>query len=245
MTSPRMQAIGREDRDGIAVFTFDHAGGLASGDCDFALALRDAVRDAGDDDEVKAIVLRARAADFCPAPQVHRVLPSAVLRPEAWERWRAAFAAATGVYQNLCYCKKVVIAAVQGECAGAGSMLTLCADLAVAGADTRFASPFDEPEANFPLTALTIRLNRTKAWALRGHVLPADEALEVGLVNRVVPADGVLDEALRMARAVTRMPLDGISMSKLNREAHLDACGVGREFDAVPFYAQWVAGGQA
>ena len=42
----------------------------------------------------------------------------------------------------------------------------------------------------------------------------------------------------KMARAVTRMPLDGIAMSKINVETCLDAQGVGREFDMAGFYAE-------
>ena len=49
---------------------------------------------------------------------------------------------------------------------------------------------------------------------------------------------GALDrEAQYMARAVARMPLDGIAVSKINAETCLDAAGVGREFDMAGFYA--------
>jgi enoyl-CoA hydratase/carnithine racemase len=152
--------------------------------------------------------------------------------------WHEAYAAASGLYQNLCFCKKVVITAVGGYCAGAGSLLVLCSDLTVAADDALFASPFQAlPESNLVLAALTMRLNRAKSWMLGGVALNARQAWDAGLINRIA-APGTLDDAAqKMARAVTRMPLDGIAMSKINVETSLDAQGVGREFDMAGFYA--------
>ncbi len=218
--------------DGIATLTLSDCAPLSLHDCEFALALRDAVRDSADDDNIKAIVIRASGADFSPAVTyqsgAHAGGPA----------WHEAYAAASGLYQNLSFCKKVVITAVHGLCAGAGSLLVLCSDLTVAAADARFASPFQTlPESNLVLAALTMRLNRAKSWMLGGNAWRADEALHAGLINRIA-VNGALDsEAQKMARAVTRMPLDGIAMSKINVETSLDAQGVGREFDMAGFYA--------
>ena len=108
----------------------------------------------------------------------------------------------------------------------------------MATADATFASPFQTlPESNLVLAALTMRLNRAKSWMLGGNALSARQALDAGLINRIA-ATGTLDGAAqKMARAVTRMPLDGIAMSKINVETSLDAQGVGREFDMAGFYA--------
>ncbi len=215
----------------IATLTLADSTPLSRHEIAFGLALRDAVRDTADSDDVKAIVIRVSGANFSPA-----VRGSGAVLETAWHE---AYAAASGLYQNLCFCKKVVITAVQGECAGAGSLLVLCSDLTVAAHDATFASPFSTlPEANLVLAALTLRLNRAKSWLLGGEPLSAQAACEAGLINRIVDQNTLDAAAQKMARAVTHMPLDGIAMSKINVETALDAQGVGREFDMAGFYAE-------
>jgi enoyl-CoA hydratase/carnithine racemase len=208
-------------------------GPLTGYDAAFARDLGAAVIEASDDDRVKVLVLRSTGPDFAPGRQP-APLPSPAAILTGWHR---DFAASAALYQALCFSKKVVLTEVAGECAGAGSMLVLCSDLTVAADDARFGSPFDLPEANFVLAALTMRLNRAKSWLLRGSVLPATQALAVGLVNRVVPATELAGATRAMVRAASGMPLDGITMSKMLLQAVLDGHGVGREFDMAGHYA--------
>ena len=219
--------IGVTRDNSIATLTFTDCRPLSRHDVAFGLALRDAVRDAADSDDIKALVIRASGEDFSPA-----VAPATQPRAKSFDSaWHQAYAAATGLYQSICYCRKIVITAVRGQCAGAGSMLVLCSDFTVATPDTRFESPFGTlPEANLVLAAVTLRLNRAKAWLL-GGALTASEARDAGLINLVVQAAKIDDEAQRWARAAARMPLDGIAMSKINVETCIDAQGVGRDFD--------------
>ncbi len=224
----------------VATITLPDCRPLSLHDLGFGLALRDAVRDAADSDDIKAIVIRASGKDFCPAATHQELAAAASGRGRVdSSAWNEAYAASSGLYQNLCFCKKVVITAVSGVCAGAGSLLVLCSDLTVATAEATFASPFHTlPESNLVLAALTMRLNRAKSWLLSGNALSAQAAFDAGLINRIAAGDALEEAAQKMARAVTRMPLDGIAMSKINVETCLDAQGVGREFDMAGFYAE-------
>jgi len=206
--------------------------GLTRYDADFAGELRDTVVALADDSEVKVIVLRADGEDF--APDLAEVSPPA----DRSATWRRVFAGAKGLYQSVAFCKKVVVTEVDGACRGAGSALVLCSDLTVAAETSSFGSPFlTTPEANFVLAALTMRLNRAKAWAITGDVLDAARAEEVGLVNQVVPRASLRAEVDALADRVTAMPLDGVTMSKMLLQAVLDAHGVGRDFDLATHYA--------
>lgn len=224
-------------RDGVATVTAADFGPLNRYDVDFAVELRDVVVDLADSDAVKIIVLRADGPDFCPGPREWSD-PAPVGGEEVWTVWEQAFAGSRALYQSLCFSKKVTLTAVSGACTGAGSILVLCSDITVASRDTTIRSPFSTvPEANLVLAALTMRLNRAKAWMLRDSTLSSAQAVDAGLVNEVVEA-GELDAAVaRTARSVTRMPLDGITMSKMLQQSVLDAHGVGREFDLAGFYA--------
>jgi len=109
--------------------------------------------------------------------------------------------------------KKPVIAAVSGWCLGGGNELALSCDMVVASETARFG----QPEINIgviPGAGGTQRLTRAvgKAIAmemvLNNRTLTAQEALQFGLVNRVVPVERYLEEALDLAAQVAgRAPL--------------------------------------
>jgi enoyl-CoA hydratase/carnithine racemase len=218
--------------DWVGSIEVDDYSPLSSGDTAFAVELRNAVVELSDDDLVKAIVLRARG-DFAPAATSARLDPGTL-----FTSWPREVSGAAALYQAVTFSKKVVITAVSGACLGAGSSLVLASDLTVAAHDACFGSPFrGNPEANFVLAALTIRLNRAKAWVLRDTVLDAETAYDFGLVNEVVPAAGLRAAAEAMGARVARMPLDGVVMSKMLQQPVLDVSGVGREYDMASFYA--------
>ncbi|HEY0106101.1 MAG TPA: enoyl-CoA hydratase/isomerase family protein [Rhizomicrobium sp.] len=225
----------------VAVITMHDGACLSAHSRRAGTALRDAILACGDRDDVKAIVLRSAQADFCPPAQAIVPDDDKLDAPE----WSQIYASTVGIYQALCYSKKVTITAVQGRCALAGSALVLCSDLTFAAADAEFHAPFERlPEANFVLAALTMRLARAKSWTLGGAPMDARRALEVGLVNRIALSD-VFAEAVDAARSIAKGPLDGIAMSKLMMESFLDSQGVGQEFDMAGFYAATLPGAAA
>ena len=139
--------------------------------------------------------------------------------------------------------KKPVIAAVSGWCLGGGNELAMSCDMIVASESARFG----QPEINLgviPGAGGTQRLTRAvgKALAmemvLNNRTLTAEEALHHGLVNRVVPVERCLDEALTLAAEIAaRAPL-AVRMGKnaVNRaeETHLSD-GIAEERQAFYF----------
>ncbi|MGD0698324.1 MAG: enoyl-CoA hydratase/isomerase family protein [Trebonia sp.] len=194
--------------------------------------LRDALLQAADDNEVKVIVLAGLAGG------AGDTVPPARADPAA----RLCYTGVRGLHQVTAYCKKVVIAEADGACGPTASALCLAADFVVASARSTFASPFEVDEANYPLAVLTMRANRAKAWMLRGGTIDAAGALEADFVNQVVGAPDLRGTVTDLARRVAVMPLDGVTISKMNVGAAFDVVGVGREFDAVE--ADLAAGGR-
>lgn len=117
------------------------------------------------------------------------------------------------VFDRLSRVKKPVIAAVSGWCLGGGNELAMACDMIVASETAKFG----QPEINIgviPGAGGTQRLTRAvgKAIAmemvLNNRTLSAAEALQYGLVNRVVPVERFLEEALSLAAEVAeRAPL--------------------------------------
>jgi enoyl-CoA hydratase len=116
-------------------------------------------------------------------------------------------------FDRLRQVKKPVIAAVSGWCLGGGFELVMACDLIIASETARFG----QPEVNIgviPGAGGTQRLTRAvgKAIAmemiLNNRTLTAEEALRFGLVNRVVPVEHYLGEALGLANELAvRAPL--------------------------------------
>lgn len=109
--------------------------------------------------------------------------------------------------------KKPVIAAVSGWCLGGGCELALSCDMIVASETARFG----QPEINIgviPGAGGTQRLARllgkalTMEMVLNNRTLTAEEALRFGMVNRLVPVERYLEEALSLAKEIAaRAPL--------------------------------------
>ena len=108
---------------------------------------------------------------------------------------------------------KPVIAAVSGWCLGGGNELAMSCDLIVASETARFG----QPEINLgviPGAGGTQRLTRAVGkpiameMVLNNRTLTAQEALQYGLINRVVPVERYFDEALQLAEEIAeRAPL--------------------------------------
>ncbi|TQC44545.1 enoyl-CoA hydratase/isomerase family protein [Rhodococcus sp. WS4] len=104
---------------------------------------------------------------------------------------------------------KPLIAAVNGVCVAGGMELVLGTDLRIASETASFGIP-ESRWGIFPAGGATVRLPSQIPWAramellLVGGMVPAEEALSFGLVNRVVPQDEVLPTAQKFAERIMR-----------------------------------------
>jgi enoyl-CoA hydratase len=114
-----------------------------------------------------------------------------------------------------------VIAAVRGYCLGGGCELAMCCDLRVAGESAKFGQP-EVALGIIPAAGGTQRLprlvglGRAKDLVLTGRTIGAAEAERIGLVDRVVPDDEVLEAAKSLAREILAHGALAVRLAKLN-----------------------------
>jgi enoyl-CoA hydratase len=130
-------------------------------------------------------------------------------------------------WQRLRRLRKPLVAAVNGYALGGGAELVWLCDLVVAGESARLGQP-EIALGLMPGGGATQRLPRAigKARAMEmillGEPIGAWEALEAGLVNRVVPDELVLTAAIRLATAIAQKSLDATIAAKSAVLASLD-----------------------
>ncbi len=149
----------------------------------------------------------------------------------------ASFADALGALASL---PRVTVAAINGYALGGGLELALACDFRVCAADSRFGLP-EVLLGVIPGGGGTQRLprligpSRAKELIFTGRQVRAEEALSVGLVNRAVAADDVLNEALTWAAELAAGPVVAHGLAKVAIDAGLEttlAAGLGLEHEA-------------
>jgi enoyl-CoA hydratase/carnithine racemase len=138
---------------------------------------------------------------------------------------------------------KPVIAAVTGFALGGGCELTLCADLRVAAEDARFGQP-EIKLGLIPGAGGTQRLSRligpakAKDLIFTGRMVGAEEALRIGLADRVVPAADVYPTAIAWAAELAAGPAFALRAAKEAVDRGLETdLGTGLEIERIQFAA--------
>jgi enoyl-CoA hydratase/carnithine racemase len=127
---------------------------------------------------------------------------------------------AAGGIQAIRHLPFPVIAAIQGPAIGGGLALALAADIRLASPAAKFSAAFlkvglsvGELGTSYNLTRL-VGPGRAAEIAYTARIVEADEAASIGLVNRIIPAEKLFDEALAMARLIATNSPGGVRMSK-------------------------------
>jgi len=187
-------------------------------DMDEALALAD------DDDEVKVLVLKANGEGFCAghaivAPdEMPEVYPTTGPTPErTWRRHHQGLFLWPPL--RLWEFPKATIAQVHGYCVGGGTVYGLLTDLTIASDDAYFQMPlpqgFGLPGAQTMIEPwVMMNYKRAAEYLFLAPTIDAAQALEWGMVNRVVARDDLEDTVEQMARTIAQMPLTTILTTK-------------------------------
>ncbi|MEI7592379.1 MAG: enoyl-CoA hydratase/isomerase family protein [Actinomycetes bacterium] len=172
--------------------------------------------DASEDLAVRCVVLTANGKGFCTGADLRATRPPRS-RPEgapertAGEVARMIRDGAQRLIAAVLDCEKPVIAAVNGTAAGIGAHLAFAADLIIAAESVNFIEVFVRrglvPDGGGAyLLPRLIGMHKTKELMFFGDKLSATDAAHLGLVNRVVPDDQLIDLAIEWSNRLAAAP---------------------------------------
>jgi 2-(1,2-epoxy-1,2-dihydrophenyl)acetyl-CoA isomerase len=215
----------RVEVDGpIATLTLDRPEALNALTVPVKVALREVLESIAEDRAIRAVILTGAGRAFCAGQDLaERERPDAApLEVEVRERYNPIIRALRSMGQP-------VIAAVNGVAAGAGASLALACDLRIAAEGARFMLAFGriglvpDSGASWFLPRL---LGSAKAaeLALLNDPVDAADALRLGLVSKVVPAEELMTEARAMAQRLAAGAPLAIALTKqaLERSLSID-----------------------
>lgn len=125
--------------------------------------------------------------------------------------------------------EKPVLSAVNGVAAGAGANIALCCDVVVAAASAVFIQAFSKigliPDSGGTYTLpRLVGLQKASALMMLGDRVGAAEAERMGMIYRVLPDEGFMDECLKIALQLASLPTRALALTKqaLNASQHQD-----------------------
>jgi 2-(1,2-epoxy-1,2-dihydrophenyl)acetyl-CoA isomerase len=216
-----------EVKDSIAIITLNRAEKLNSVTLNQLEELIIKLNGYEQDDSVRAVLITATGRGFCTGADLsggggrHDVTTPMGMKLSAHIYGRICFTLAT--------MEKPVIAAVNGIAAGSGCNLALSCDIIYAAKSARFIQIFVKrgmcPDCGGTyFVPRLIGLAKAKELFFSGDSVDAQTALDLGMINKVVDDDQLMNEALAYAGKLAQMPTRSIGMIKrlLNRSFDSD-----------------------
>ncbi len=189
--------------DGIAHVTLNRPDVSNGMNVELLKALCDAIMVCHGEPSVRAVLLTGEGKNFCAGGDVHTFASKGEKLPDYI---RQATAYLQNAVASMIRLEAPVIAAVHGFAAGGGGFGLVCAsDMVVAGASAKFLAGATRvgmaPDAGVSVTLpRLVGLRKATAILLTNPVITAAEALELGIINRVVPDAELADVSLALAR---------------------------------------------
>lgn len=204
--------------------------------------VRDALKQLDDDDNVRVIILTGGPKVFAAGADIKQMADATaidMLNIDQFSTW-----------DQIKKTRKPIIAAVSGFALGGGCELAMTCDMIIASETARFGQP-EIKIGTMPGAGGTQRLTRAvgKVMAmelvLTGKFITAEEALEAGLINRIVPVELLLDETLTLAREIARQSPVAVKLAKeAVNQAFNSTLDEGLLFERKNFYLTFASSDQ-
>ena len=225
------ETITLERRGHVGVLTLNRPDRLNAISVSLREEVHSAIAAVKADDEARALVLTGAGRGFCAGADLLGTGPVATGRVQeptsqdgrldemGWVgRWATMWAGFD----------KPIVGAINGVAAGAGMSTALACDVRLGSSAARFKSVFIERSLS-PDSGLSYFLPRVVGYAAAADIIftsrtiEAEESLRIGLLNRIVPAETLMEEAIAYADLMTQWPPMALRMSKRVLQHNIDA----------------------
>lgn len=213
MTENSFEFVNVEHRENIAWISIDRPKKLNALSVQLMTELKTALATAELDDAVSVVVLRGGDKAFSVG---YDIAEEVELGVSTAEQWHGGLANNIGLTMQVWGFSKPVIGAISGWCLAGGFELAIACDILIATPDAQFG----EPEIRFgsgPVTLLMPYLvgqKMTNELLFTGDIVDAERARELGMINKVVPADELEEVVTKLAAKIALTPLSILRYTK-------------------------------
>lgn len=202
-----------ENENGVAKLTLNTPESGNALHLDMRAELLDAFDVIDSDDSIRSAVITGAGKNFCTGGDIRTM--EGVTPVGGRDRLKYGHK----LVKKLVAIEKPIIAAVNGAAAGAGASLAIACDMLIAADNTRIIIPFVKigltPDWGlYYFLPSRIGMAKTKELMLTGDPVSAIDAERMGLINRVVPASDLMDEAMSLAGRLAEGPAVAYAMIK-------------------------------
>ena len=205
-----------EKRGGIANVALNRKEKLNAFDGTMHDELYAALDEAAEDEDVRCIVLRGEGRCFSAGADLAQIVREVDGDPDLGEYLRNTY---SRLVKRMVGIEKPIVAALHGPVYGAGVGIALACDLRVAAENTKFSVAFIKiglmPDAGVTyFLPRVVGLGRAMEMSMLGDAVEADEALRVGLINKVTADDSLVEEAQAFAEHLAALPTAALGTMK-------------------------------
>ena len=217
------------ERDGtVEIVTLARPDSRNALDVPLVEALSHYFRDLVDREEVRIVILRGEGKDYCAGLDLSQ-LGADDKRYSGASGGMRLQRLINSIYRHMHHAPQPVISLVQGAACGGGMSLALASDVRIAGPKARFNAAYirigytgGDMGSTYFLPRL-IGQSRAAEMVLTGNFLSAEEAVQAGLVSRIVADEDLLSEGMKLADDMLRNSPFGLRLTKQSLRMNTDA----------------------
>ena len=209
------KAVLYDKKQNVGIITLNRPERLNAINQDLLQGLIESLETAGRDKEIVSVILTGSGKAFCAGEDLKETSAG-----KTFDDWIAETGGLQDVQRVVLALGKPLIAAVRGYALGGGCEFALSCDIRVVAEDAKFGFPETEvgltvTTAGTKLLTQIVGLGKAKEMIFTGDMTDAREALRIGLANRVVADESLLDTALDLAQRIGKKSPLALKLSRI------------------------------
>ena len=205
-----------EKKDHIAIITLNRPESKNSFSDEMLALWKQYLVDSRADDDVRVIIVTGKGDTFCSGGDIRDMAEGKI---QSWDMKRFLWDGVHRIVLTLEDLDKPVIAAINGAAMGAGMDMAIMCDLRVCSDKAKFAESYINMglvpgDGGAYFLPRIVGTSKALELFMTGDIITPDEALNLRIVNRVVPHESLMKETFKLAKQISNKPPLAIRMTK-------------------------------